>query len=460
MVGDGGQLLRERWSDGAGLASRFAHVRLRTEELAAPLGAEDQMLQSMADASPTKWHLAHTTWFFETFVLLPFAEDYRVFADGYEHLFNSYYQTVGPQFSRAARGLLSRPSLQEIHAYRTHVTEAVLRLISARDDPQLVELIVLGLNHEQQHQELILTDIKHAFFMNPLRPAYRALGSERAGFVDSTPALTRSKSPPASSVDYLHVPGGIYQVGHQGRGFSFDNEKPLHRAIVPDFALARGLVTNGDVSDFIDSQGYQQPLLWLSAGWEWAQRERRTAPLYFERGAQGELLEFTLAGMLPCERAAPAVHLNYFEADAIARFLGARLPTEVEWEIALDLARSNDREGALAGSEAKPTGSHEFAKTLLHPVPLENAAGISAMFGVAWQWTQSAYLPYPGFVPGPGAIGEYNGKFMYGQMVLRGSSLATPRGHSRSTYRNFFDGSASWQFSGVRLAKGGAAHGE
>jgi ergothioneine biosynthesis protein EgtB len=402
------------------LGDALAEVRRATEALAAPLSAEDQMVQSMPDASPTKWHRAHTTWFFETFVLAPRAAGYRVFDDHYGYLFNSYYENVGPRHSRPARGMLSRPSGEEIARYRRHVDEALQRYLREGDpDAATLEAIELGLHHEQQHQELMLTDVKHALAQNPLRPAYRADAAPPAAV--EAPALA-----------YRSVEGGLGSLGHDGAGFSFDNERPRHRAYVQPFALASRLVTCGEYLDFMADGGYARPTLWLSAGFEAVTRGGWTAPLYWEE-REGAWWQFTLGGMRPVDRASPVTHISYYEADAFARWAGARLPTEAEWERAAEGV-------AVAGSFVEAGR--------LHP-----ALAGDGLYGEVWQWTASAYLPYPGFVTAPGALGEYNGKFMIGQMVLRGGSCASPRSHLRATYRNFFPPDARWQFSGIRLAR-------
>jgi ergothioneine biosynthesis protein EgtB len=415
------------------LADALAEVRRVTQSLAAPLSAEDQMVQSMPDASPTKWHLAHTTWFFETFVLAPRAPGYRVFDPHFNYLFNSYYESVGPRHLRPARGLLSRPSLAEVKRYREHVDEALQRFLregGAVADAATLEVIELGLHHEQQHQELILTDVKHALAQNPMAPAYRddAAPAARGAALDDPPPLA-----------YRPCEGGLVEVGHAGPGFAFDNEGPRHRVYLRPFTLGTRLVTCGEVLDFMADGGYRRPTLWLAAGFEAVTRGAWTAPLYWEE-RDGAWWQFTLGGSRPVERAAPACHLSYYEADAVARWMGARLPTEFEWE------------RAAAGA---PVGGSFVESGRLHPAsptPAANGA-LGHLYGEVWQWTASAYAPYPGFVTAGGALGEYNGKFMVGQMVLRGGSCASPRSHLRATYRNFFPPDARWQFSGIRLAR-------
>jgi ergothioneine biosynthesis protein EgtB len=378
-------------------------VRAETERRAAPLSAEDQVVQSMPDASPTKWHRAHTTWFFEQFLLVPHLAGYRVFDDKFAYLFNSYYVAAGPRHARPRRGMITRPDLGQIAAFRAHVDEAVERLLSSIDDAELGEvlrILEIGLHHEQQHQELILTDILHALAQNPIAPAYDA------GWRPPTRRPAR---------DFVEVPKGLRTIGFEGEGYSFDNEGPAHQVYLRPVRIARNLVTNAQWLDFIADGGYATPSFWLSDGWATVEAEGWDAPGYW-RKADGVWSQLTLAGLAPVEPDAPVTHVSYYEADAFARWAGKDLPTEMEWEVA-----------ARAGL-------------------------IDDAFGVAWQWTRSAYSPYPGYRAPPGALGEYNGKFMINQMVLRGSSHATPAGHSRPSYRNFFYPPARWQFSGVRLA--------
>ncbi len=399
--------------DGPDLATRFAATRGLSAALAAPLSDADATIQSMPDASPAKWHLAHTTWFWETFLLRDHLPGYRRFDERWPFLFNSYYEAEGARIARASRGLLSRPTLAEILDWRAHVDAAIAPLL---DDPSLAGLIELGLAHEQQHQELLLTDIKHALFQNPLGPAY------------SSDAKAPSVESPADDGWWDH-PGGIAEVGHGGRGFAFDNEGPRHRVLVQPFALSQRLVTNREWDAFIADDGYRQPRLWLADGWAWVQAEGVAAPLYWRDDAH-----FTLAGWQVREAEAPVSHISYYEADAFATWAGARLPTEFEWET---IAQGHDPAG---GNQLDAPG----------PVAPRGAPGL---FGDCWQFTRSAYLPYPRFQPAEGAVGEYNGKFMAGQFVLRGASCATPRGHSRASYRNFFYPHQRWQFIGLRLAK-------
>ena len=406
-----GGAIREETRVGAGLAQSYRAVRALSEALVGPLSDADATLQSMPDASPAKWHLAHTTWFFETFLLRDGLPGYRLFDLRWPYLFNSYYEAEGPRHTRAARGLLSRPALDEVLAYRLHVDAAMEHLL---DRAEFAELIALGLAHEQQHQELLLTDIKHALWSNPLGSAYVA---------------ARAPEPTASDVAWREHPGGVVRVGHEGGAFAFDNEGPAHRVLLEPFALSGGLVTNGDWDAFIADGGYRKPALWLSDGWAWVQREGIAEPLYW-RGQE----HFTLGGWQPRAADAPVTHVSYYEADAFATWAGYRLPTEFEWE-------------AVAGGDAASQGNQLDAAGAVAPL------GSASLFGDCWQWTRSAYLPYPRFRVADGAVGEYNGKFMSGQFVLKGASCATPRGHSRASYRNFFYPHQRWQFTGLRLAK-------
>lgn len=382
------------------IVHRYRQVRAASEALAAPLSAEDCQVQSMPDASPTKWHLAHTSWFFETFLLAEHVPGYRPFDPAYAVLFNSYYVGVGDRHPRPERGLLSRPSLEEVRAYRRHVDEAMLRFLEAPLPPATGALVELGLQHEQQHQELILMDIQHALSCNPLEPTYD----------DAPPA-----SGQATAQDWVSIPGGVYEIGHAGTGFAFDNESPRHRVWLEPFRIADRLATAGDYLRFIADGGYRRPELWLSDGWDCVAAQGWEAPLYWRKDESG-WSRFSLGGRRPIDPTEPILHVSYYEADAFARWTGARLPTEAEWEVA-----------ALQGQ-------------------LDNVTDWG------WQWTASAYAPYPGFRPAAGAVGEYNGKFMVNQMVLRGGSLATPQGHARLTYRNFFPPAARWMFSAIRLA--------
>ncbi len=386
-------------------------VRKHTIDLAAPLSIEDCCVQSMPDASPVKWHMAHTTWFFETFILERFEKNFAPFHPMFRMLFNSYYNGVGEKHPRAQRGLLTRPAHAQVLEYRRTVDARMLTLLSQHPlAGEFAALVQTGLQHEQQHQELMLTDLKHMLWMNPLKPAYD----------DAAPEQYHSAEP----LTWLAFEAGIVEIGHAGNGFCFDNETPRHRQFVEQFSLASRLVNNGEYLDFIAAGGYDNPQLWLSEGWDWVQTHRVTQPLCWQRDAEGAWQEFTLQGLQALALQSPALHLSYFEADAYARWAGARLPTESEWEHAATLAgRGNDR------------------------------AGLAQLFGAGWQWTSSSYAPYPGYAPAEGALGEYNGKFMVNQYVLRGSSTATPAGHARTTYRNFFPVATRWQFTGIRLAK-------
>lgn len=389
--------------------SRLFATRQRSLARAAPLSAEDMTVQACDDASPAKWHLAHVTWFFETFVLLENLPGYCVYDPAFNYCFNSYYESQGARQPRSMRGLLTRPSLDSVLAYRAHVDAALAELFAARRPlpPELASIIELGINHEQQHQELLLTDILALFAASPLRPAYH-------------PSTSQPLKLAAEPADWIEFPGGIHKIGHEGTQFAWDNESPRHDALIHPFRLADRLVTNGEWLDFIADGGYRTASLWLADGYAMVQREGWPAPLYWEQhGADWQAM--SLAGMVGVDRAAPVTHVSYFEADAFARWTGHRLPTEFEWETA---------------AAAIPS-----ARAQLHD-----------MFGAVWQWTQSAYLPYPHYRPPEGAIGEYNGKFMVSQQVLRGSSFATPPGHARTTYRNFFYPHHRWQFTGLRLA--------
>ena len=403
------------------LSAEYAAVRKQTERLCRPLAADDYGVQPMDDASPPKWHLAHTTWFFETFLLKPFANGYRPFDDAFDFLFNSYYDGIGQQYPRPRRGLLSRPTVEQVFDYRSHVDSAMQALL-VRDEETLRGRVVLGLNHEQQHQELILTDIKYNLGTNPLRPAY-------SGGLDDEPGEARPLS-------FARVPGGLVEIGAAGDGFTFDNETPRHRVWLSEFALADRLVTSGEYLAFMADGGYRNPALWLSEGWTAVQRCGWNAPLYWYR-EDGEWFEYRLGGSGAVDRDSPVCHVSFFEADAFARWAGARLPTEAEWEIVASLRD-------IAGNFSDSGRLHPRASA---------GDGVTQLFGDVWEWTASAYGPYPGFRPLPGTLGEYNGKFMANQIVLRGGSCATPPGHVRPTYRNFFYAPDRWQFSGIRLAR-------
>jgi len=388
---------------GPSLFARYRAVRARTDALAAPLSPEDQVVQSMPDASPAKWHRAHTTWFFETFLLRPHLPGYRPVREEYAFLFNSYYEAAGPRHARPERGMVTRPSCAEVSDYRAAVDAAMAELLRAPSN-ELAAVVELGLRHEEQHQELLLTDILNAFSRNPLRPAYDPAWQE---------------PPPAGPAAMLDGPEGVAEIGHDGSSFAFDNETPRHRTYLMPYRIASAPVTNGEWLAFMAAGGYADPLLWMSEGWAARQAEGWEAPLYWERREE-EWMGFGLAGLRPVDPERPVRHLSWYEADAYARWAGKRLPTEQEWEAAAVLPGLRDAAGPV------------------------------------WQWTGSAYRPYPGFRPWAGAVGEYNGKFMISQMVLRGGSLATPPGHAGLTYRNFFPPGARWQFSGLRLAEDAA----
>jgi len=409
-------------------ADRLTATRGLTQRLCAPLTAEDMVIQSMPDVSPPKWHLAHTSWFFETFLLAPHLPGYRPFHPRYGYLFNSYYNQVGPFHARARRGLLARPTTNEVLAYRAHVDRHLLALLDTLDAAgwmRLTPLLELGLNHEQQHQELLLMDVKHNFHANPLRPAYRE-------------DLPQSAADFAAAVNFLSCDGGMVEVGHGGPGFAFDNETPRHRVFLQPYRLADRLVSCGEYLDFVTAGGYQTPELWLSDGWATVQARGWTAPLYWEQGDDGWQV-FTLGGLRALDPATPVSHLSFYEADAYARFAGRRLPTEFEWE-------------AVARTIAAPADGNFLDQDRLEPQPAGNRAGFKQLFGDVWEWTASAYLPYPRYRPAEGAVGEYNGKFMSGQMVLRGGCCLTPADHLRATYRNFFPPDARWACTGLRLA--------
>jgi len=400
------------------LTQSYKAVRDFSFFLSAPLETEDFVIQSMPDVSPTKWHLAHTSWFFETFLLIPKVSEYKPFHPSFKYLFNSYYNGVGEQYTRAARGLLTRPTLDDVRSYRKYVDEHMVRFLQKADDVP-AEVVEVGLNHEQQHQELILTDVKNLLSINPLRPAYSELPSAPAS---------------VGSLEWRRFDEGVVWIGHEGNGFSFDNELPRHRQFVESFEIASRLVTNGEYLAFIEDGGYRKPELWLSEGWAAVHANGWEAPLYWD-GGDGEWNVMTLGGLRRVREDEPVCHVSLFEADAFARWAGARLPTEVEWET------------AAAG---EPIAGNFVESGYLHPAPARSAQ----FFGDVWEWTGSAYLPYPGFEAAEGTLGEYNGKFMCNQFVLRGGSCATPASHIRASYRNFFPAGARWQFSGIRLARG------
>jgi ergothioneine biosynthesis protein EgtB len=410
------------------LVGRYLAVRRFTESLCEGMATEDYVVQSMPDVSPTKWHLAHTSWFFETFVLREHLPEYRPIEEAYAFLFNSYYVHAGERHCRAQRGYISRPTVAEVYEYRAHVDRWMRHLLEhAGPDPlnRLDPLVTLGIHHEQQHQELLLTDIKHVFSVNPLRPALRA--SANPGSRDPGP------------LDWASFPGGVHWIGHEGEGFAYDNEGPRHQQFVQPFRLADRLTTNGEYLAFMADGGYERPELWLSMGWATVQENGWSEPFYWERRDE-EWWSYTLSGMRRVDPHEPVCHLSYFEADAFARWAGARLPTEAEWEVA-------------AGSV--PVGGNLVESERFHPAPAASAGEGKPrqMYGDVWEWTRSQYSPYPGYEAPAGALGEYNGKFMCNQFVLRGGSCATSATHIRRTYRNFFPPEATWQFSGVRLAR-------
>jgi ergothioneine biosynthesis protein EgtB len=410
------------------LLQRYMEMRSMSLQLCSPLSVEDHALQPMADTSPAKWHLAHTTWFFETFVLAQYANGFSPYHPAFRNLFNSYYNAVGERPLRSLRHILSRPSLDEIHAYRIYVDEAMVHLLTSELPAEAVKLIDLGINHEQQHQELIVTDVKNGLYANPLRPAYWPTGKHNDAAADAT----------ATPLSWQSFPEGVYSLGFEGSGFAFDNEGPRHNVYLQPFRLASRLVTNGEYLEFMRGGGYSKPTVWLSDGWDAVGNNGWKAPLYWEQ-RDGDWWNYTMDGMAPLNQAEPVCHVSFYEADAFARWAGARLPNEFEWEIA---ARSCRVEGNFVES------------SLLHPQPASIAEPIAQMFGDVWEWTSSPYVAYPGFKPAAGAVGEYNGKFMCNQMILRGGSCATPQSHIRASYRNFFPPHVRWQFMGLRLANG------
>jgi ergothioneine biosynthesis protein EgtB len=410
---------------GTSLLQRFQQVRSTTVRLVDPLSAEDAMVQSMSDASPAKWHLAHTTWFFETFILTEQLAGYRIFNPEYRVLFNSYYKTLGSHPARQQRGTFSRPSFNNVLRYREHVDEAMYRLLAHDPTPETLAFVELGIHHEQQHQELILTDILHAFRTQPLHPSYASREEKR-------------DSHSATPLRWIAHPGGRVEIGASGDGFAFDNERPRHALLLSPYRMASRLATNGEYLNFINDKGYKRPELWLSDGWDTVCREDWRAPLYWEKGEEG-WGQFTLQGMTQLDLSAPVCHVSYYEADAFARWSGARLPLESEWE---EAAKGRPLTGNLLEG---------WTLKALRSVS-DSTADEDQLFGDLWEWTASAYLAYPGFRPVAGAIGEYNGKFMCNQFVLRGGSFATSVSHIRATYRNFFPPHARWQFMGIRLA--------
>ncbi|MCB9641816.1 MAG: ergothioneine biosynthesis protein EgtB [Myxococcales bacterium] len=421
------------------LLQRYQQVRKASEELARPLTVEDQVIQTMPDVSPTKWHLAHTTWFFETFVLAEQLPDYKDFHPQYRYLFNSYYNAVGPQFTRAHRGQLSRPTVTNILEYRSYVDRFMVKFLSGSFSkplpPAVVDTILLGTHHEQQHQELILTDIKHVLGSNPLLPTYKeGLVSDE---IETSPLQWRTYD------------GGVFWFGAQEGAFLFDNESPRHQDFLQPFQLAHRPVTAGEFLSFMEDGGYQQPSHWLSDGWSTVQREQWECPLYWYK-QDDQWYIFTLAGARPLSLSEPVCHVSYFEADAYARWAGARLPTEQEWEF---VAREHAPQGNFVEQQLFHPANEQTYLKMKEASPSSEASPFHRLYGDVWEWTSSPYTSYPGFRPAQGAIGEYNGKFMCNQMVLRGGSCATPQDHIRPTYRNFFPPHARWQFSGLRLAK-------
>jgi ergothioneine biosynthesis protein EgtB len=422
-----------RCPDAAEIAGRFRSTRRRTLALCEPLTAEDMMVQSAPETSPAKWHLAHTAWFFESFILREFLPGYRVFDPDFQWFFNSYYETFAKFPEKRLRSTFSRPGLDEVLRFRAHVDAGIDRLLAGNPEPEVLKLIELGVNHEEQHQELLLTDILHAFFTNPRRPVYLA--------EESSPTPRSQNRDAGRPIGFWEFPGGLLDVGYGGEGFSFDNETPRHRVWVDPYALATRLVTSGEYAAFIEDGGYRRPEFWLSAGWALVKTTGWRAPLYWTRES-GEWSIFTLRGEQPFKRIehAPVSHISYFEADAYARWAGRRLATEFEWE---------------AAAEGLPVDGNLMDSGRLMPSPskeLHQHEGLAQQFGDCWEWTTSAYLGYPGYRPAEGSLGEYNGKFMSGQMVLKGGSCLTPSAHIRASYRNFFAPETRWQFSGIRLA--------
>ena len=419
-------LFTEMPQDAGTLVAGYQETRRTTEAICAPLATEDYVIQAMPEASPAKWHLGHVTWFFETFILKPHLPGYRPLNPKYEYLFNSYYNSVGPQYPRPERGDLSRPTVAEVYEFRAHVDRSILTLVEDTEPKELAalgSLIVMGLNHEQQHQELLMTDIKYNLSVNPLRPAYH------------------TREVPRSTVTHplrwVEFEGGLHWSGHDQKGFAFDNEWPRHQAYFRPYRLASRLVTNGEYLEFMEAGGYERPEPWLSEGWQSVLERQWGAPLYWEQ-VDGQWWMQTLSGMRPVDEHEPVAHVSYYEADAYARWRGKRLPTEQEWERA---------------AESEPVEGNFLDSGIHHPTPATiDGPRLEQVFGDLWEWTQSPYVPYPGYRPLQGALGEYNGKFMVNQMVLRGGSCATPQSHIRATYRNFFPPDARWQFSGVRLA--------
>jgi ergothioneine biosynthesis protein EgtB len=418
-----------------GLLGRFHQIRNFTDALCSGLEPEDYVVQSMPDVSPTKWHLAHSTWFFETFILKKFFAGYRAEIPEYAYLFNSYYNAAGDMHRRDLRGLISRPTVQETHRYRASIDSHIDGLLSDADEKLLDEIepiLVLGIHHEQQHQELLITDIKHVFAQNPLYPVYRK--AKTGGRSSATPG---SQSSPLQFIEFDEA---TFAIGHDGHGFAYDNEGPRHQALVPEFSLASRPITNGEYIEFIEANGYTRPEFWLSLGWMTANEQRWQAPLYWMK-RDGAWWHFTLSGFRHVDESEPVTHISYFEADAYANWAGARLPTEFEWE---------------RGAFDCPIEGNFVEDEIFHPRAMsfsDHDGQLHQIFGDVWEWTRSAYSPYPGYRAAPGALGEYNGKFMCNQYVLRGGSCATSRTHIRRTYRNFFQPEKRWQFTGIRLAR-------
>lgn len=410
------------------LANKFDRIRNRTEELCKPLQPEDYVIQTMENVSPAKWHLAHTSWFFETFIIAEYVENYEPKYPQYAYLFNSYYVQAGERHCRAKRGFISRPTVAEVYTYRDYINEHMHSLIDITEvsgNPHFHDLVEIGLNHEQQHQELMITDIKHVFSMNPLYPAYQ---KKEIPLVTDIPAM-----------NWISFEEGVYEIGYGANQFHYDNETPRHKQYLNPFILADRLVTNREFLAFVKDDGYRRPELWLSDGWAECERQTWKYPYYWEK-RDGDFWMITLQGPRKLNPAEPVCHISHYEADAYARWAGKRLPAEAEWEVA---------------SRSVPIEGHFSDNNLFHPVPLKNGKNdnqLKQMFGNTWEWTQSAYLPYPGYRAAKGALGEYNGKFMANQIVLRGGSCATPSDHIRSTYRNFFHPDSRWQFTGIRLA--------
>jgi ergothioneine biosynthesis protein EgtB len=423
----------------APLAEQFAEVRRTTEHLVAHLSAEDCMVQSMPEASPAKWHLAHTTWFYETFILTTHSSGYKPLNPDFRYLFNSYYNAVGGRPLRQVRGAFSRPSLDEVRAYRRHVNEAMLELLANDRGGEVAELTTLGINHEQQHQELIVTDAKHALWTNPLQPALLGRSSPEK-------SVSNTGRPAEYRMEWKHYEAGLRSIGHSGDGFAFDNESPRHEVYVQEFSLGSRLITNREYMQFMDNDGYSRPEFWLSDAWEVLRANNWQAPLYWERDkAASKWQYYTSAGILDVNPDQPVCHVSFYEADAYARWAGARLMTEAEWEVtASEIAAQGIQGNFLEDGRLHPQ-AHSA----------KNQNGLQQLFGDVWEWTQSPYVAYPGYRPAAGALGEYNAKFMCNQMVLRGGSCATPGSHIRASYRNFFPPHTRWQFSGIRLAKDG-----